>query len=247
MNVNKKKLYDSYVSSGQVINILDKDKNPESYFRNRSKFINSIIRKFIKNQFNTNAEIIDIACGHGAFVYFLNKSGFRNVKGFDISNEQIELGQNLNIENIYCMDIFQHFQENPNKVDIVLLIDIIEHLRTEETIQLLELLHNRLKKGGIIIIHVPNAEGLFGMRIRYGDMTHETAFTPNSMSQLLKTAGFTKVECFEDKPIIHGFKSLIRRVIWDVFTLYSRILLMAETGETKFILSQNMTIVTSEK
>ena len=87
-----------------------------------------------------------------------------------------------------------------------------------------------LKPGGRCIAHVPNAEGLFGMRIRYGDMTHENAFTPKSAHQLFTTIGFEKVECHEDRPVIHNVKSLVRRIIWDVFTLVPRLLLTAETG-----------------
>ncbi len=42
---------------------------------------------------------------------------------------------------------------------------------------------------------------------------------------------------------MHNLKSLVRRIIWDVFTLVPRLLLTAETGETRFVLSQNMLIV----
>jgi hypothetical protein len=51
---------------------------------------------------------------------------------------------------------------------------------------------------------------------------------------------FSAVQCFEDKPIIHGAKSLLRRVIWEVGTTPIRILNMAETGASGAILSQNL-------
>ena len=68
------------------------------------------------------------------------------------------------------------------------------------------------------------------MKIRYGDFTHELAFTPKSASQVFRVAGFREVRCFEDKPRVHGLTSLARRIIWDVGTLPSRLLLAAETG-----------------
>ena len=64
-----------------------------------------------------------------------------------------------------------------------------------------------LRPGGLCLAHVPNAEGIFGMRVRYGDMTHEQAFTSKSAQQVFHTVGFSKVECNEEKPIIHGAKS----------------------------------------
>jgi hypothetical protein len=95
----------------------------------------------------------------------------------------------------------------------------------------------------MVVIHVPNAEGIFGMRIRYGDLTHENCFTPQSINQALMACGFDGMACFEDKPIVHGLKSFIRFVLWEVLSLPYRLLLIAETGNTKMILSQNMLVV----
>lgn len=247
MDSDKKKLYDKYVSSGQVKNINLENQNTSLYFKSRSNFINKIIGRFISNNYSKTAQIIDVACGHGAFVHFLHENGYVNAKGFDISKEQIDMGNKLGIQNLFCMELDEYFENNNENADVFLLIDIIEHLPTYEIMGLFGVLHNRLNAGGKIIIHVPNAEGLFGMRIRYGDITHETAFTPNSIKQLLRTIGFSDISCFEDKPIVHGFKSFLRRAIWDSFTLYHRLLLMAETGEHRFILSQNMTVIATKK
>lgn len=246
MDDNKKKLYDKYVSSGQVSNIEHIENKNDNLFKHRSHFINNIINKFIFNHYSKDSQIIDIACGHGTFIHFLHKKGFKFAKGFDISLEQIEMGKKLGIKNLFCTDINQYFLNNDEGVDIFLLIDIIEHLNIDETMKFLEILKEKLNDHGIIIIHIPNAEGIYGMRIRYGDMTHETAFTPKSINQLLKMIGFSKVECFEDKPIIHGFVSFCRRIVWDVFTFFHRILLFAETGEREFILSQNMTVIVNK-
>ena len=76
-----------------------------------------------------------------------------------------------------------------------------------------------LKKGGRIISHQPNAEGVFGNAILYGDFTHEVSFTRNSMAQVFLGSGFSSLRSFEDKPLRYNFKSFICRVIWDVFIL----------------------------
>jgi hypothetical protein len=60
---------------------------------------------------------------------------------------------------------------------------------------------------------------------------------------MFRSLGFSGVDCFEDKPIAHGVKSLARRVIWDAGTLPFRLLLTAETGTRGFILSQNFLFV----
>ena len=88
------------------------------------------------------------------------------------------------------------------------------------------------------IIH----EGVFGMRVRYGDLTHEQCFTPRSIRQVLAVCGFNDVFCFEDQPVVHGLKSALRFLVWKLFTLPVLLLLLAETGGRGHILSQNMLI-----
>ena len=50
--------------------------------------------------------------------------------------------------------------------------------------------------------------------LRYGDLTHEMAFTRTSLAQLLLSSGFGAVRCFEDAPVVHGAKSALRWLLW---------------------------------
>jgi hypothetical protein len=54
---------------------------------------------------------------------------------------------------------------------------------------------------------------------------------------------FGKTECFEDKPVVHGVKSLIRRILWELGSAPTRLLSLAETGGSGAILSQNLLFV----
>lgn len=90
---------------------------------------------------------------------------------------------------------------------------------------------------------MPNAEGIFGSRIRYGDLTHEQAFTASSIRQMFGALRFGKTECFEDKPVVHGMKSLVRRILWELGSAPARLLSLAETGGSGVILSQNLLFV----
>jgi hypothetical protein len=123
------------------------------------------------------------------------------------------------------------------------MIDILEHLENDEMFEALDEVFRVLRKGGACVAHVPNAEGLYGMRVRYSDMTHERAFAPKSAGQLFRTIGFNDVQCLEERPQVHGLKSLVRRILWTAGTLAPRILLTAETGGQSFILSQNMIVI----
>lgn len=235
----KSRLYDSYVSSGQAG---DKTvRQAEDLFRPRKAFLNHIIAKHLPP--DRSARILDLGCGHGAFLYFLSQAGYHDIFGIDISPEQIELAHRLGITGARLGKLEDILHEQGDGcVDVVLVMDVLEHLTKEELFSALDGIRRVLKPQGSCVAHVPNAEGIYGMRIRYGDMTHEQAFTPSSARQIFKTVGFNQIVCFEDKPIVHGAASLARRIIWDVGTLYDRLLLTAETGAGAGVLSQNMVI-----
>jgi len=126
---------------------------------------------------------------------------------------------------------------------VVCVFDVLEHLTRADAFELAQEIWRVLAPGGRCIGHAPNAEGIFGMRIRYGDLTHEQAFTKQSVGQMFRSLQYSGVECFEDKPLAHGVKSLVRRVLWDAGTVPLRLLFTAETGTSGVILSQNFLFV----
>jgi SAM-dependent methyltransferase len=243
----KARLYDGYVSSGQASSAQfdTGTENPQRIFAVRGPYIRNVIARHLPP--DRAARIVDLACGYGAFLHYLLAAGYTNISGSDISAEQIEVAHKLGISEAKCCDMFTDLKHRDSEsMDAVLMMDILEHLESVELFEILDKVFHVLKQGGRCIAHVPNAEGLYGMRVRYGDLTHERAFTQQSVQQLFRTIGFTKIQCFEDRPQVHGLKSLGRRAIWTAGTLASRILLAAETGEHGFILSQNM-LVTAQK
>jgi len=104
-----------------------------------------------------------------------------------------------------------------------------------------------LSPGGRWILHMPNGVSPFHGRIRYGDFTHENAFTPASLADVLLASGFTDVRCFEDKPIVYSLKSLLRCLLWTGIRASLIIYIAAETGlfDRGAILTQNFLAVAS--
>ena len=129
--------------------------------------------------------------------------------------------------------------------DVIVAFDVIEHFTKDELLPFLDQVQRVLRKGGKWIIHVPNAEGPFGSRMRHWDFTHELGFTRTSMIQMLKSSGFSAVSCFEDTPIVHGLKSLVRWILWKMIRGGLRLYLAAETGagERDCIFTQNFLTV----
>jgi len=85
------------------------------------------------------AKIIDLGCGNGGFVYWLQQIGYQNAEGIDISAEQIEAGQKLGIKNIRQADIKEFLiTQLPNNYDVIFMRDILEHFNKEEILDVLE-------------------------------------------------------------------------------------------------------------
>lgn len=236
------RLYASYVSSGQAIGATSSHAEPvgagaRAYYRR-------IIRRHLP--VDRNVRIVDLACGHGALIHCLKECGYLDVRGCDLSPQQVELAHSLGVKEVELMEMRQALKSSAQGFDVAFLMDVLEHLYKKELLDVLDDVHAGLVSGGTVVIHVPNAEGLHGMRIRYGDLTHELCFTQESIRQALQICGFSGIRCFEEKPVVRNLSSLIRRVLWDGLTLPARLRLLAETGVSGHILSQNL-LVTARK
>lgn len=194
----------------------------------------AMLRRLIRMHLPTDrsAVILDLGCGHGALIYFLREAGYDNVQGVDVSPEQVAEAGRLGIEGIRQGDLQEALRALPSlSQDVVIGFDVIEHFSKDELLPLVDEVFRVLKPDGRWIIHAPNGESPFCGAIRYGDMTHEQAFTRHSLAQLLLSSGFSRVVCHESGPVPHGLKSALRCLAWQVIRWGMRLWLAAETGD----------------
>ena len=189
--------------------------------------------KIIKNHFpqNKDIKILEIGCGYGSFGYFIQNAGYKNYIGIDGSQEQVNEAKRLGI-NIIFGNLIEYLKNlEDNSLDLLIAIDVIEHFTKEELSDLIDDMNRVIKKDGTIITHQPNGESPFCNSVRYGDFTHELAFTRSSISQIFLSSGFSSVQSYEDTPIGHGLKSNLRLFLWSylVKPIY-KFLLIVESG-----------------
>lgn len=158
--------------------------------------------------------ILEIGCGWGKYLYHLKSQGFKKLYGVDISSEQVKTAkEKLFLENVEKKDALEYLKKTKEKFQVVILIDVLEHLEIEYIMELMDLISNRLNSGGLVLVQVPNGISLFNP-ILYSDLTHKRSFTVKSLNQLVKNTKFTLVTFQELAPFPHGFKSSIRFVLW---------------------------------
>lgn len=207
----------------------------------RAPYLRRIIRRHFPQ--DRQAVILDLECGHGALLHFLREAGYQRVFGVDLSPEQVAAAQRMGIEGVREGDLFETLQGLLDQSqDVVVCFDVIEHFHREELLRFAEEVARVLRTGGRWIVHVPNGESPFAARIRYGDLTHELAFSRESLAQLCLSCGFSQVDCYEDAPVVHGAASALRYLAWKAIRGILRLYLAAETGDggRAAIFSQNL-------
>jgi len=194
-----------------------------------------------------HARLLDLGCGYGSFLYFLRKEGYANVLGVDASPEQIAMAQTLAIPGAVRGDCREFLENRAEGYDCITAFDLLEHLTKDETLALLRAAHQALAPGGLLLLKTPNADGPFGAKVLYSDFTHEQAFTPRSIAQVLSATGFEQIEVLPEGPRVHGLVSTARWAAWQVLRAALVFYLGAETGRVRgHVLTQNL-IATARK
>jgi 2-polyprenyl-3-methyl-5-hydroxy-6-metoxy-1,4-benzoquinol methylase len=176
-------------------------------------------------------KILDLGCGFGSLLMGFKLKGYRNLTGIDISNEQILMAKNLNPEITFNrIDIISFLRNNNEKFDLITAFDVLEHLRKQEALEVLELIHNALNENGQLIIQTPNAESPWFGNVAFGDFTHEWFYTIGSLEDVLLKIGFKNYCAIGSKPGFVNLNSSIRRVIWELINLFLVIWNLSETG-----------------
>lgn len=233
-----KELYDNYLSTGQVDKVETISKN--------NLYCNYLYNNFFSNV-SRQANIIDLACGYGEVVYFFENKGFENIKGVEISAELVALSKQLGVKNVQQGDIYDYLSTVADKsIQVFVMKDIIEHFEVEELTKMLKAMRSKLADDGFIIGHAPNGSGIFGMLIRYNDLTHKIAYTRKSLEQLSRICVYTRTWVYEDKPLTKGIKGMIRKAAWKILKLPFKLIYYIETGSSNILLSQNITFKISK-
>jgi 2-polyprenyl-3-methyl-5-hydroxy-6-metoxy-1,4-benzoquinol methylase len=225
MNNYRSRIYNHYVSAWDSANV------PHSLaaLENRGPTMRYVINAFFPK--DKSASILDLGCGHGTLMHFAQQAGYAKTQGVDVSAQQVALAKRLGIANITQGDLMTTLKAlPPASLDVVIAFDVIEHFTKNELIDLVDAIHSVLKPSGCWIIHAPNAASPFVGAVRYGDFTHEQAFTPTSIQQLLIASGYTRCTFAECGPRIHGLKSLVRVILWQIVRSILNLVNAAETG-----------------
>jgi 2-polyprenyl-3-methyl-5-hydroxy-6-metoxy-1,4-benzoquinol methylase len=194
---------------------------------------------------NPDDNILEIGCNKGFLLNTLFNNGFRNLYGVDLSEKDIiKAREYVPSAEFYCMEAGQYLQEQQGKFKCIILKAVLEHVRKEDTLLFLNQIKSALTPGGLVLIDVPNMDWLFSAHERYMDFTHETGYTKESLSQLLRmvygnATVYRGLSCVEKK----GFRAIIRNFLSRILLSGMRIIFKLIEPDSRDIWWENRSLI----
>lgn len=188
-------------------------------------------------------DVLEVACGPGTFLYWATTRGIETVRGVDLSAEQVEVARRMQLpaEVASFQEALPGYSES---LDLVVGLDIVEHLTRDEVFDFLELTRAALRPGGLLFLTTPNGSALRPGPVRYGDLTHETIFTPQTMSLALRLTGYDAARVWEVAPAPTSLRSRGRRALWGLVRLVPMFVDLVETGScASRVYTRNMAVL----
>ena len=185
--------------------------------------------------------ILDVGCGQGMLVRFLQRNGYADIAGIDLSTDQVALARELGTPNVHHADLFDVADERPCAYDVVLALDVVEHFDRADVQSAFDALARLLRPSGTLILRTPNGCSPYSGRHQFSDLTHGVIYTDRSLEQVAAVTGFRDVRIFPVRPAGYGTLQRLRRALWSVIEVLMILPIVVETGELRqHVVTQNL-------
>jgi 2-polyprenyl-3-methyl-5-hydroxy-6-metoxy-1,4-benzoquinol methylase len=102
----------------------------------------------------TDLRIVNLGCGRGIIEPHLCEFG--RVVGVDFSRTGIRLAQRASPKGTFICSDFFHVALPPRAYDVVVSVEVIEHLEDDDQARYLDLAYDLLAPGGMLVLTTPN-------------------------------------------------------------------------------------------
>jgi cyclopropane fatty-acyl-phospholipid synthase-like methyltransferase len=143
------------------------------------------------------SKVLEMGCGVGFFMYLLEKEGYSNILGIDLSEEALTLCRNNATKKCRqgnIMDELHRYRNAGETFDLIVAFDFMEHFSKEEIVDIFVTCRQLLNSGGKFVIKVGNMANITGSHLFHLDFTHKVGFTEESLQHLFTMAGFSRCE-----------------------------------------------------
>jgi SAM-dependent methyltransferase len=137
----------------------------------------------------TRLDILELGFGNGSFAGWTRSRGF-GYAGTEVIPELLAHAESAGYR-VYGPGSEPAFiQLGIESVDLVVALDVLEHMELSDLEVLLESIHRALRPGGRLLARVPSGDSPFGRAPQHGDLTHRLALGSSAVRQLAVRHGF---------------------------------------------------------
>jgi SAM-dependent methyltransferase len=189
-----------------------------------------------------NARILEIGPGRGeALQYLMTTGGYHDIEAIDNSAEVIECCRRIHGVRATLVDAGGFLRDRRDHYDLILVYHVLEHFSRDAIPPLLDAIRAALRPGGVVVVGVPNAAApIIGPDQQHFDFTHQTAFSPWSLEQVLRMSGFDDVEVRPVWPPRGGVRRAVQRLVQRAVLAVMRTYLAVFTGVPRPVLTHSI-------
>ncbi len=160
-----------------------------------------------------NKKVLDLGCGVGEYLKFFGEGSI----GIDISPRNLETAKKNGLQ-VYKVDLNNpslkvNDESLESSFELVFTSHVLEHV--ESPINLLRYANKCLKKGGSLVVSIPNEISFINLFYPYftKDGNHLYSFTVGNMIELLSQCGFKVVDVYYDYYTVATSKAHVNRLL----------------------------------
>lgn len=139
--------------------------------------------------------MLEIGFGNGEFAGWASRAGARYL-GTEAIPELVAKGREAGFD-VHDASIPLEFVVPQGDIDVVIALDVFEHLDRDGLWNVLVSLRNCMKPGGRLVSRVPSGDSPFSRAVQHGDLTHRLILGSSAVRQLAHEAGFEVVSVRE--------------------------------------------------
>jgi SAM-dependent methyltransferase len=146
--------------------------------RNERAYFSAEFSAFLQ-QPKKNFRVLELGFGNGSFMAWCKEQGWE-IHGVEINDELLKRASGRGIP------AYRDVRDIPDgcSFDLVVAIDVIEHLIWEDILRLFKDMSRLMKDDAVLLFTVPNGGSPFGRYAQHGDCTHKTTIGPGKVMQL---------------------------------------------------------------
>ena len=178
----------------------------------RSEYPDLYQHEFARLDLIGSLNIFEVGFGDCDFMLWAREMGHQ-VFGVEINTSLVESARKIGLD-VECADAITYVSSYTGAriYDVVTLFDVLEHQTMDEMVELMSNLSRLVKKGGLVLIRVPNGQSPFGCLHQYGDATHISVLSGPILFDIARGLGLTPIKYYNSARRRPGNEALYKRI-----------------------------------